>query len=103
MSYKYGASLNCLITNKYFLDFTVGAGDEQESSMDFISNDLSKLIDKCIIETEGVLCPNHFLIGKLTEQEREVVGVIVNDLEDISDVLCVIVEYPVWPTPQVVL
>jgi hypothetical protein len=95
--YKYGVSFNCVVGR----DDAIGGGEEGWTSIDFIGNDLQKVIAAvCKEDPAYVASYDHEYVGKrpdVAKDSGKVVAVILEEDDDEKYVVCVVFTDPAGP------
>lgn len=95
--YKYGVSYNCTVGRNH----DVGGGGEGYTSIDFIGNDLQKILDVvCKEDPAYIVSYDHEYINKgvdIANDEGEVVAVILEDCYGDNYVVAVVFTHPAGP------
>ena len=97
---KYGVSYNC--SGNYF---DIGGGGEGDTTLDYVSDDLNKLIDRLTGEECGNVYTaktEHKYVGEYVDIGRGPIVAVIGEDEDPDDddlfyVVCVVFEDPVVP------
>jgi hypothetical protein len=90
--FKYGVSFNCCLSG----DYTVGGGEEGWKTIDYLGNDLEKLLKQLLNDnpTYKIRIGNDELLGRSCDMGGNVIAVLVEEDAEYAYTIAVVFEDP---------